>query len=215
MNKKKLPVALIVSGPAVVLVYLAAALGLIRNVNTIILTLVFAIGPVAIVGVLSISDRLSNDANSTIVQMGKIFLIIAFSFFTLMLVVQQTVFLEFQRFRSEETSQTAVETLKYVFKGVNLVQLGMDVAFDIFYCVGTISLAAAMYRHSDFGRFLGVFGSISAVGLLVLNLWTFPDVPSEKGLVDLGPVTGIWWLMVIVQMVRLRIRDRRKDGIPT
>lgn len=212
MNKNKVPVILLMSGLVVVIVYLASAIGLIKDTNKIILSLVFAIGPVAIVGVLNVADRLSTGPDNSSVQIGKAFLIIGFALFTLMLVVQQTIFLQFDQFRSESDNQTAIDTLNAVFKGVNLVQLGIDVAFDIFYCVGVIFFATAMYRHQDFGRFIGSFGIISATGLLVLNLTAFPYVPSESGLIDLGPLTGVWWLLVISRIFRLRLRDRRNNA---
>ena len=59
-----------------------------------------------------------------------------------------------------------------------------------------------------FNRFVSIFGVVSAGALLVLNLFAFPNVPKESRLVDLGPVTGIWWLMVISQIVRFRWRTR-------
>lgn len=84
----------------------------------------------------------------------------------------------------------------------------MDVAFDVFYCVGLMMLAAALARHPAFGRAVAVFGFISAAGLLALNLVAFPYTPSEAGLVDLGPVTGVWWLLVIVLQIRRMRRGR-------
>ena len=147
-------------------------------------------------------------------QTGKVFLLIGFSLFTLMVVVQQMVFMQFHEFRSHAGTNTDMDTLNLVFKGVNLIQLGIDVAFDIFYCLGIIFLSVAMFRHTDFGRVIGAFGVISATALLLMNLAAFPYVPDESGLIDLGPLTGIWWLLVIGQMVRLRIRERRKDTSP-
>ena len=173
------------------------------------LALVFAIGPLAIIGMLSVSDRLSPNRGSLAVRAGLIFLIIAFAFFTMMLVVQQTIFIQFQQFQSDAPNEETVQTLKYVFKGVNLVQLGMDVGFDVFYCVGRILFAAAKIPHPGFGRFLGIFGVISAAGLLILNIAALPFIPADSGLVDLGPLTGVWWLLVIGQMLRLRRREKK------
>jgi hypothetical protein len=59
-----------------------------------------------------------------------------------------------------------------------------------------------MYDAPAFGRVLGGFGVISAAGLLLLNLATFPYPPAQSGLVDLGPVTGVWWLLVFIQIKR-------------
>jgi hypothetical protein len=91
---------------------------------------------------------------------------------------------------------------------VNLVQLGADVAFDVFYCLGMILYGAVFYRTAGFGRLLGVGGIVAAGGLLAMNLASFPYVPAESGLVDLGPVTGAWWVLVILRLIRWNRGDR-------
>lgn len=199
-------------GLLVLLVYLGAATGLVRDVNKLLLILAFAIGPAAIVGVLAISERLASGRASTKLRVGTVFLVIAFALLNLMLVVQQTIFLQYRQFRQDAADEAVRESLRLVFEGVNLVQLGIDVSFDIFYCVGLILIAAVMYGHRDFGRFLGVFGILAAAALLIANLAAFPYLPTEIGLIDLGPVTGLWWLAVIVQMVRLGRRERSVEG---
>jgi hypothetical protein len=195
-------------GLLVLLVYLGAATGLVRDVGKLLLILAFAIGPVAIVGVLVISERLARGGASMRHRVGTVFLVIAFALLNLMLVVQQTIFLQFRQFRQEAASEAVRESLRLVFEGVNLVQLGIDVSFDIFYCIGLILIAALMYGHRDFGKFLGGFGILAAAALLIANLAAFPYLPTETGLIDFGPVTGLWWLAVIVQMVRLSRRER-------
>jgi hypothetical protein len=158
---------------------------------------------------LAISRRLEPEGGSLTLRAGTTFLIIGFALFTLMLVVQQTIFIQFRQFRAEAADQAAQDALALVFKGVNLVQLGADVAFDVFYCLGMILLAAVMYRHRDFGKVFGILGIVSAAALLAFNLYTFPYIPADSGLVDLGPVTGLWWLAVIVQFLRLERKARR------
>ena len=59
MTKARWTILLGVLGIVVILTYIGAALGIIRNVNALILALVFAIGPVAIVGVLEIHNCLA------------------------------------------------------------------------------------------------------------------------------------------------------------
>jgi hypothetical protein len=195
-------------GLLAVLIYIATAIGLIKDVTPLTLALVFAIGPVAIFGVLSISDHLAQDGPAPTLRPATVFLVIAFALFTLMLVVQQTVFIRFREFSRQATDPAALEGLRTAFRLVNQVQLGIDVCFDIFYCAGVALLSIAMYRHRDFGRSIGAFGVLSAAGLLFLNLATFPHPPAERGLVDLGPVTGVWWVVVILQFIRIQRRAR-------
>jgi hypothetical protein len=44
------------------------------------------------------------------------------------------------------------------------------------------------------------------VGLLIvgLNIGTFPTPPANAGLFDPGPLMGLWYLMVTVNMARSR-----------
>ena len=60
-----------------------------------------------------------------------------------------------------------------------------------------------MFRNENFGKWIGAFGKLSGLGLLVLSLWIFPYPPAQSGLIDLGPATGVWWVWVIVLMVKI------------
>lgn len=208
MKRRSSLIGLTIIGLVVILVYLGTATGVIEDVNKLILILAFAIGPVAIVGVIEIYRRLSTQGNSLILKVGTVFLITGFALLNLMLVVQQMIFLQFQQFRSDAVDQATKDALRLVFKGVNLVQLGIDVSFDIFYCAGLILISLVMYRHPNFGKFFGILGVASAAGLLILNLYAFPYIPAETGLIDLGPITGLWWLVVVVQLLRLDRREK-------
>jgi hypothetical protein len=191
-------------GVGALLTYLLGALGILPIIGTerITLALVFAIGPVAIVAVLGIHELLRSTPSAFWLRVGTTFLIVAFAFLNLMLVVQQMVRLQFREFRLGTSDPSQAALLDAVFRGTNLVQLGVDVSFDVFYCLGVIALSAVMYREPSFGRLLGGFGVVSAAALLVFNLATFPHAPANVGLVDLGPVTGLWWLCVIIQIKR-------------
>lgn len=195
-------------GIGALLVYLLAALNILPIVGSerITLALVFAIGPIAIVAVLGIHELLRSSRSTFWLRVGTTFLIVAFALLNLMLVVQQMVRLQFRQFRlASDASQAAM--LDAVFKGTNLIQLGIDVSFDVFYCLGVIALSVVMYAEPTFGRVLGGFGVIAATALLVFNLASFPYGPADSGLIDLGPVTGIWWLGVIVQIKRNAARS--------
>ena len=194
-------------GVITLLVYLTTSTGLVDGDSKVILALAFGIGPMAIVGVLGVVERLVPHASDRMTRLSRVFLVSAFVLFTLMVIVQQMTVMQFDNLRAIADPAKA-ESLNLIFKGVNTLQMGIDVAFDLFYCIGIIVLASAMYRHPEFNRVVSVFGVVSAGALLALNLYAFPDIPKESGLVDLGPVTGFWWLMVIAQIVRNRWRTR-------
>jgi hypothetical protein len=59
-----------------------------------------------------------------------------------------------------------------------------------------------MYNHPRFGKIFSISGIGLFSSLLVLNLITFPHPPASKGLFDVGPITGLWGLAVIIQSLR-------------
>lgn len=193
---------LLCAGLAAVLVYLAATMGLMHADSRVGLALVFGIGPVATFGAVRLVDSLEPDLDATTLRLCRVFLTSAFVLLTLTGVVQQTVRLQFRDLIAAAPDVATAGSLRAIYTGVNLVQLGMDVAFDMFYCAAIVILAGALYRHPRFGRVIGVSGIAAGMSLLALNVAAFPYVPAESGLVDLGPVTGVWWLLVIAAQVR-------------
>ena len=82
------------------------------------------------------------------------------------------------------------------------IWLGLDVAWDAYFALGTICFSLAMLRHPRFGRVFAFSGIALAAGLLAFHLYTFPMPPRKAGLVDLGPALGLWYLIVTIRMWR-------------
>jgi hypothetical protein len=101
---------------------------------------------------------------------------------------------------------TGIEITKemktYLWQIPNTIQLGLDVVWDIFLGVGTILLSLNMFRHPRFGKIISITGIIIALALLSLNIYSFPFPPAESGLIDLGPLTALWYLAVTIQIAR-------------
>ena len=93
------------------------------------------------------------------------------------------------------------------------VEFGLDLAWDVFLVAGTILFACAMIADRRFGRWFGVVGIIVAVALYALNFASFPTPPASDGLVDLGPLVGLWYAAVSIQALRLRRAMRQRHGI--
>ena len=89
-----------------------------------------------------------------------------------------------------------------VFHSLNGIWLGLDKAFDAYLGLGTILFAVAMWGHARFGRAFAMTGLLIGAGLILLNFWTFPSPPANAGLIDPGPVIGLWYLAVTIQMGR-------------
>ena len=93
------------------------------------------------------------------------------------------------------------------------VEFGLDLSWDVFLVAGTILFGCAMLADPRFGRRFGVPGIVVAAALYVLNFATFPTPPASAGLVDLGPLVGVWYAAVSVQALRLwRMTGRRDRG---
>jgi hypothetical protein len=93
------------------------------------------------------------------------------------------------------------DTVNYILHFINTIQLSLDVVWDIFLSLGTILLAFNMLSHPKLGKIIGLIGILIGIGLLVLNISTFPIPPAEAGLFDLGPAAALWYLAVTIMIV--------------
>jgi hypothetical protein len=86
------------------------------------------------------------------------------------------------------------------YQAANGLQLGLDVAWDVFLALGTFLIALNMWRHPRFGRVFAATGGVIGALLLATNLATFPEPPGDSGLIDLGPLVGLWYLTVALRI---------------
>lgn len=86
------------------------------------------------------------------------------------------------------------------YQAANGLQIGFDVAWDVFLSLSTFLIALNMWNHPRFGRAFAITGGSLAVLLLILNLGTFPEPPGEAGLFDVGPLVGLWYLVVAIRI---------------
>lgn len=90
--------------------------------------------------------------------------------------------------------------LDAAFESGNGIQLGMDVAWDVFLVLGALLLAWNMWHHPRFGRILAGSGMVIAISLIVINLAVFPEPPAHAA-IDLGPVLGLWYMIVAIRLL--------------
>ncbi len=85
------------------------------------------------------------------------------------------------------------------------VILGLDIAWDVFIGLGTLLFGVAMLRHPRLGPIMGGAGIlIAGVGVLGMNFYTLPTPPANAGLIDAGPLCGLWYLVVVILIWRSR-----------
>jgi hypothetical protein len=199
MNSRRIAAS---AGLLVLGVYFVTTTGVVSGRDVVTRSLAFAIGPVAIIGIFRLLDTLNSDRHRQAIRICRVFLVSAFVLFTTMVILQQMTLLQFRALEASVPALGTGETLRVVRAGVNFTQLGIDVAFDVFYCAGVMILGGVLYSLPAFGRVIGALGVAAAGALLVVNLMAFPSVPTEVGLPDLGPVTALWWVLVIGLQLR-------------
>lgn len=80
-----------------------------------------------------------------------------------------------------------------IWRAADSIQLGLDVAWDMFILPTILMFAILAYRHLPFGKIFGSIGVFLGAMGLVFNIWTFPTPPINVGLVDVGPFAMAWY----------------------
>lgn len=94
-------------------------------------------------------------------------------------------------------------------RALNLVDLGLDVAWDMLIGTALVFSGVAIRSRSGLGLAWGVPSILLGAALIALNAATFPMPPGNAGLVDIGPGIG---LFVIALATRLTLLGKRDAG---
>ncbi len=85
-----------------------------------------------------------------------------------------------------------------IWRATDSIQLGIDVAWDMFILPTIIMFAILAFRHLPFGKLLGSAGVVIGLGGLAFNIWTFPTPPIDVGLPDVGPFAMAWYALFFI-----------------
>lgn len=171
----------------------AGAIAPIPFLDSVRLYLGMAFGPLLSLAFIGMYHFFRLHRKTVTLQAATVFAIIAGTIVNLMLVVQSAIF--------QTIPREARADLGLAFDGLNMVQLGMDVSWDIYLSLATILLGIGMFRHPRFGVIWGAAALVIGGGLLVFNLATFPIPPAEAGSLDLGPFSGMFYLFVSIRVL--------------
>lgn len=189
-------------GLATVGAYLAVALRLLPM--PVLRMLFLGIGPLVAITVYALGMWLAAERDSVALRIAILLHVIAAAFVSAMALIQN-VNRAMIGGRIDATHDDAARAvLVGVYRGIDAVQLGLDLAWDLWLTTGAIFLGVALVRHPRFGPLIGWTGIAVAALVLALNLWTFPIPPAQAGLVDAGPVMAVWYLGVILLAGRPR-----------
>jgi hypothetical protein len=152
-----------------------------------------ALGPLLCLAFVGLYGFFAPYKKTVALQASAIFGLIAGTIATLMIVVQAAIRLAIpSAFRGG---------MGLAWDGLNMVQLGLEVSWGIYFAAATIGLGIAMRPHPRFGWLWGDATLLVGAGLLTGNLVTFPFPPTPVSLIDLGPVAALWYLIIFLRVL--------------
>jgi hypothetical protein len=114
-------------------------------------------------------------------QLAVIFGICAPVLVAAMLTVQMSLVAYMEKYY-HPLEQAAREAQINIWRAVDSVQLGLDVAWDMFILPTIMLFSICIMRHPAFGKIFGGIGFVLGLGGLVLNVATFPIPPINDGI---------------------------------
>jgi hypothetical protein len=168
----------------------------------LLITLAAAFGPLLSIASLGLYHLLMVNRKTVTLQIATISNVIAGTIVNMMLIIQLAIRMGMRTYTNGETGQAGEEMMKWALRGVDKVQLGLDVSWDVYIALGTFFFAVNMLSHPRFGRIFGWIGIILSVPLLGFNLSSFPVPPADAGRFDFGPLVGLWYMAVGIQALR-------------
>lgn len=181
------------------------------RLNMVIHMLIAGAALLWLLGFLGLFRLLDPAGQRWIVRVGVLFGILACVITVQMVLVQGGVMVGMGR-RFVAAPAEARELVLMVYSGLRIVDQSFDLAFDLFFFTAWILLASAMIRHASFGRLMGAGGLLLFGAAVVLNLYAAPRPPAF----DVGPIAGLWVLMVYVLMFRATLtrESAREPAVP-
>ena len=163
----------------------------------------FAFGPLLAIGCTGLYYFLSATDESPRLQIAVVSAIAGGVTLLLMLTVQQSIFSVLEKTPAESSAEIKAVGER-INKGLNNVQLGMDVAWDVLICTATILFGYSMIKRKGFWKIVGFIGLALGLLLLGFNLFYFPIPPADAGSIDWGPFVAIWYLALSLILLSRR-----------
>ena len=153
----------------------------------------------SIIFVYSLYHYISIEHQSAYNQLAFLFACLGFTLVACMMSVQMAVVFGMESYIKEAAGKE--ELLKLLKSSIRLVDHGIDVAWDLFIGTSLIFLFFAFKAHSRFGLLWGVPSVVLGTLLIVFNVISFPWPPGDEGLIDIGPVIGIYIIALSIKLI--------------
>jgi hypothetical protein len=169
-------------------------------VTTLTFWMTLAIAPFAIALAYAIYRLIAWERDGALNQLGFVFAVVAFS----ILAVTQSFQLAVPLVLTDEmrADGSDAEAWDRIYAGLNALDLGTDLAWDLFLGVWVLCIGVAMLRHSRLGARWGVPALALVPPFFALNIAATPDPPH----VDLGPLIGVYFFALSIWLVWLGTR---------
>jgi len=173
--------------------------------RSLVLLVVGAWPVLSIVYSYGLYDYIAAEHDGVANRLAFIFGVAAFTTVLAMLIVQMAVVAGLV----EVTQQLDEVTARALRRGLRLVDLGLDVAWDMLGSVALIFLGLAMRWRRGLGLGWAVPSASLGIALIGLNAATFPWPPAGRGLFDIGPLVGLFIMALAGRLTYLGWRAGR------
>jgi hypothetical protein len=159
-------------------------------------------GPVLVVAYVGIYPFMARPRPTISALLGSVFGVIAAATNMMFAVVQLNNLHYLRGFIGSAASEVEREQWRDILAGVFTVQNGLNYVADFFFDWTIFLWAMLMWRHPKFGKLFALSGVVAGGLHFGQKLATFPVPPSEAGLFDAGPLIGLWYAAVCIQVLR-------------
>ncbi len=168
-------------------------------VSPVLSFLLITVWPVtAIIFAYSVYKYIAIEKQSISNQLAFIFTVIAFILVYIMLSVQIGL-----KTGINDMLNTAVgnekDILSIVLSASGWVHLGIDLAWDMFLGISLMLLSIAIKGHVKFKLWWATPMFILGLAIIAVNLYTFPYPPAQEGIIDIGPIIGIFMIFFAIR----------------
>ncbi len=92
------------------------------------------------------------------------------------------------------------ESNKWIWQSLNHIHYGLDVAWDVYIFIGTLLFAINAFYHPKLGKTFSIAGILISLSMIITNIVAFPIPPSSLGVIDFGPLIGLWYLAITIKI---------------
>ncbi len=151
------------------------------------------------VGFLGLGKLMASGPSPKLAQVGTVFGVVASGLFVTMLIVQGAVMVNLGHTFVIAQSDAQRESAIALYRGLRVIDQGIDLAFDSFFFTAWICMGISMFRHPRFGKVLG----LCVILLFALDapqqIWYAPNPPP----IEIGPIGALLIVAVFVQTFRV------------